>query len=193
LLLIAVLGSASAASPADKETYEKLGLSETEWNKILEMRLSLPKVHQLLESGVSIAEYYRRPWLELSIAEGEYIRLRRNGLSDADVRLSSTRAGQVGGWTTAKSFLLPGATQVCAGRNVPGWIMVALALGCAGLCVGMTEHLHTFQPLGIFLLAPDMLWSGVDAGVQVDKMPKRGAAIGKSGDRVNGIVVCFSF
>jgi len=169
LLLIAVLCSVNAASPADKETYEKLGLSETEWSEILEMRLSLPKVHQLLESGVSIAEYHRRPWLKLSITEPEYVRLRRSGLSDADVRLSSTRATQAGGWTTAGSFLLPGVSQVCAGRNVPGWIMAAIALGCAGLCAGMTQHSHAFQPLGLFLLAPDMLWSGIDAGIQVGR------------------------
>jgi hypothetical protein len=180
-----------ASSPADKETYEKLGLSETEWNKIQEMNLPLSKVHRLLESGISIAEYCRKPWQELSISEDEYIRLRRAGHSDADVRSMHMPKHGANEWTAAQSFLLPGCNQIRR-HKVRGWIMVATAVGCAGLCVCCSARSRRFQPLGVCLLASDMLWSGIDMSIAITADRRNGPSteiFGGSG----GMHVCFSF
>jgi|WetSurMetagenome_2_1015567.scaffolds.fasta_scaffold00025_59 hypothetical protein len=170
LLLVLAGGTTAAlfaASPADKETYEKLGLSETEWNKIQEMQIPLAKVHQLLESGISISEYYRRPWVQLSIPEPEYIKLRRAGHSDADVRYMFAKNRGESGWTVAGSFFLPGVNQIAKGRAGRGWVMAAVAAGCIAGFAGSSLYTRRFQPLALCLLVPDMLWSGIDMSVRI--------------------------
>ncbi len=168
--------AAQASSPADKETYEKLGLSETEWNEIQQMQLPVSKVKQLLESGISISEYSRRPWEQLSISEAEYIRLRRLGNSDADVRSTYRRERGPAEWTVVQSFFLPGLNQIREGRAVRGWIMAAAAVGSVGLCAGWSVRSRRFQPLGLCLLVPDMLASGIDVSLQVSSRRSGGAA-----------------
>jgi hypothetical protein len=193
LLVHGMMAVVSGASAGDKEIYEKLGLSETEWNKIQEMKLPLEKVHQLLESGVSISEYYRRPWQELSLSEPEYLRLRRAGHSDADVRSMHARKRIGDGWTAAGSFLLPGVNQIRSGHPVRGWIMAATAAGCVGLFVGWSAASRKFQPLGLGLLFPDMLWSGIDMSAQISTDHQNGPVWGGATGVSAGLQVCFSF
>ncbi len=193
LLAHGPMAIALGASPGDKEIYEKLGLSETEWNKIQEMKLPLVKVHQLLESGISISEYYRRPWQELSIPEAEYIRLRRAGHSDADVRSMHARKRLGDSWTAAGSFLVPGVNQIRSGHAVRGWIMAAAAAGCAGLFVGWSAASRRFQPLGLGLLVPDMMWSGIDMSIQIAENRWNSPVWGASAGVTAGLRVCFSF
>jgi hypothetical protein len=183
----------SGASAGDKEIYEKLGLSETEWYKIQQMKLPLAKVHQLLESGISISEYYPRPWRALSISEAEYLRLRRAGHSDADVRLMYARKSSSDMWTASGSFLMPGVNQIGRGHAVRGWIMAAAAAGCVGLIVGWSAASRRFQPLGLCFLVPDMLWSGIDMSVQISAEHRAIAAAGMSGGTTAGVRVGFSF
>ncbi len=193
VVLYGLLGAGWAMSPADKDLYEKLGLSETEWAKVQEMKLPLSKVHQLLESGISISEYYRRPWLELSITEADYISLRRAGHSDAEVRSMRLAKHSSVEWAPVRSFFLPGLGQIERGRAVRGWIMAGAGIGCAGLLAGQSIYCRRFMPLGLCLLVPDMLWSGIDMGLEVEADRDTRPASGTSWGAAAGLRLCFSF
>ena len=42
-----------------------------------------------------------------------------------------------------------------------------IAVASIGVLVGYSLSSHYFEPLGFVFLVPDMLWSGVDMGIQV--------------------------
>jgi hypothetical protein len=166
--------SAATMTPADKEMYEKLGLSEAEWGMVLDSHMPVSKVNFLLKSGISISEYFRSPWKELGLTEGEWISKRKSGLSDADIRAikpaSRTEAAAHRENTSyIGAFFLPGCFQLSRSEPVRGWIMSGAALGLVTLCVAHSLTTKHFQPLGLILLVPDMLWSGIDIGLQVQR------------------------
>jgi hypothetical protein len=191
VLLCGLVCGAANLTPADKEAYEKLGLSETEWVKIKDANMPLSKVHELMKSGITISEYFKMPWKELCISEDRYIRLRREGHSDAEVRWMHARKRAVNEWTAVQSFFLPGFNQIRRNQPVRGWIMAGVAAGSLGLLVAQNIHSSRFQPFGLYLLLPDMLWSGIDMSMQVmaelHAKPEFGAA------PALGARVCFSF
>jgi TM2 domain-containing membrane protein YozV len=193
LALYGVLVAGWAMSPADKDLYEKLGLSETEWAKVQEMKLPLSKVHQLLESGISIAEYYRKPWLALSITEADYVRLRRAGHSDAEVRSMRLAKHTPVEWAPVWSFFVPGVGQIERGQNIRGWIMAGAGIGSIGLLVGQSIYCRRFMPLGLCLLVSDMLWSGIDMGLQVEAGPAARPVSGTYRGTAGRMRLCFSF
>ncbi len=161
-------------SPSDRDTYEKLGLSEAEWGMVLDAHMPLSKVNFLLKSGISISEYFRSPWKELGLSEGEWISKRKSGLSDADMsamkrpaRGDSQAPRENNSYVGA--FFLPGCFQLARSQPVKGWIMSGVAVAMVTLCVAHSLSSKRFQPLGLCLLIPDMIWSGIDIGVQVNK------------------------
>jgi hypothetical protein len=166
--------SAATMTPADKEMYEKLGLSEAEWGMVLDAHMPISKVNFLLKSGISISEYFRSPWKEMGMTEGEWVGKRKSGLSDADIR--ALKPGEHSDATARKentsyigAFFLPGCFQLARSQPVRGWIMCGAAVGLVTLCVAHSVSSKHFQPLGLLLLVPDMLWSGIDIGIQVQK------------------------
>jgi hypothetical protein len=173
LLLYAMAG---AMTPADKELYEKLGLSETEWAMVLDAKMPLSKVKELLRCGISIPEYFRHPWTELGLSESAWIAKRKSGLSDADMRAATSPKASAGEWTTVQAFFLPGYHQIKRGQKLKGWCMAAIAAGAVGLFAFQTARSKRIEPLGLVLLIPDMLWSGVDIGIQVNKEENPGAS-----------------
>jgi hypothetical protein len=191
VLLCGLVCGAATLTPADKEAYEKLGLSETEWVKIKEAKMPLSKVHELMKSGITISEYFSMPWKELRISEKEYIRLRRTGHSDAEVRWMHTRKQTINEWSAVQSFFLPGLNQVRRGRPMRGWIMAAVAAGSLGLLVAQNFHSSRVQPFGLCLLLSDMLWSGIDMSVQVGAEQRAKSASWTA--PALGMRVCFSF
>jgi hypothetical protein len=156
---------AANMTPSDKEMYEKLGLSEAEWGMVLDAHMPLSKVNFLLKSGISIAEYFKSPWTELNLSESEWIAKRKSGLSDNDMRTVRTAPKEHAPYIGA--FFLPGCFQIARGQHAKGWIMAGIAVGCIALSVTHSLTSKRFQPLGLFLLVPDMIVSGIDIGVQV--------------------------
>jgi hypothetical protein len=191
VLLCGLVCNAANLTPADKEAYEKLGLSETEWVKIKDAKMPLSKVHELMKSGITIAEYFRMPWQELCISENEYIRLRRAGHSDAEVRSMQAQKRAINEGSAVQSFFVPGFNQVRRSQPVRGWIMAAAAAGSLGLLFAQNIRSSRFQPLGLCLLLPDMLWSGIDMGVQVAAQQRMKPAFEAA--PALGARVCFSF
>jgi TM2 domain-containing membrane protein YozV len=177
--LFAFPQTSQAMTPADREQYEKLGLSETEWAMILDAKLPLSKVQELLRAGISITQYFKQPWIDLDLSEDEWLEKRRAGLTDKDMRTIGKRqasrvpnegAGMVAG------FFLPGTQQLSRGQTGKGWTMAGLALGSIAFCAGHSAITKSFQPLGLILLVPDMVWSGVDIGMQINKEVNPGAS-----------------
>jgi hypothetical protein len=165
---------AANMTPADKEMYEKLGLSEAEWGMILDAHMPMSKVNYLLKSGISISEYFKSPWKEFGMSEGEWIGKRKSGLSDSDIRAMKRQPGDDGrapheNTSYVGAFFLPGCFQLARSQPAKGWIMLGSAIGFVTLCVAHSLSSKHFQPLGLCLLVPDMLWSGIDVGIQVNK------------------------
>ena len=162
-----------AMTAADKDEYEKLGLSQVEWEMIQNAHMSTGKLHRLLKCGISIPEYFKSPWRELDISEGDWIGRRCLGQSSADIRLKlQTQQDGVtkvshSEWVPIQSFFLPGMNQLLRKEKGKGWTMAGIAAASLGVLAGYSLSTKTFQPLGLFFLVPDMVWSGVDMGIQI--------------------------
>jgi hypothetical protein len=168
-VLCALPVAAAHMTPADKDMYEKLGLSETEWGMVLDSHMSLSKVKYLLKSGISIAEYFRSPWKDLGLSEEKWIGKRQSGLSDNDMRAKAVKPEPSGNVSYIGAFFLPGCFQFSRGQTAKGWIMAGAAVVFITLCVAHSVSSKHFQPLGLVLLVPDMIWSGIDIGVQINR------------------------
>jgi hypothetical protein len=183
--------AAANMTPADKEMYEKLGLSEAEWGMVLDSRMSLSKVKFLLKSGISIAEYFKSPWTDLNMSEGEWIAKRKSGLSDNDMRTIRMKPASSENGAYIGAFFLPGCFQLGRGQAVTGWIMAGAAVGLVTLCVAHSASTKRFQPFGLFLLIPDMIWSGFDIGLQVNRERNPDASRFSNASAANSIAISF--
>lgn len=158
---------AANMTPADKETYEKLGLSEAEWGLVLDSHMPMSKVEFLLKSGISISEYFKHPWTELSLSEGEWIAKRKSGMSDAEMSVVKPPPAKEGG-SYIFGFLFPGCYQLSKHETGKGWIMSGVTLGMIGFCAVHSMATKRFEPLGLFFIVPVMVWSGIDMGIQIN-------------------------
>jgi hypothetical protein len=183
--------AAANMTPADKEMYEKLGLSEAEWGMVLDSRMSLSKVKFLLKSGISIAEYFKSPWMELNMSESEWIAKRKSGLSDNDIRAIKMKPAPSENGAYIGGFFLPGCFQLGRGQAAKGWIMAGAAVGLVTLCVAHSAATKRFQPVGLFFLVPDMIWSGFDIGIQVNRERNPDASRFSMASPATGIIVSF--
>jgi hypothetical protein len=158
---------------ADKEEYEKLGLSQVEWEMIKNSHMSKGKLHHLLKCGISIPEFFKSPWKEMHLSEGEWLDRRCSGQSSVEISTTEQNkqagVGKAGNseWTPIQSFFLPGVNQIKRDQYLKGYTMTGLAVAGLGLCVIHSAMMKKFQPPGLIVLVADMLWSGVDMGIQV--------------------------
>jgi hypothetical protein len=188
-ILCALPVFAAHMTPADKEMYEKLGLSEAEWGMVLDSHMPLSKVNYLLKSGISIDEYFKSPWKELGLSEGEWIGKRKSGLSDNDMRTRAVKPASTENASYIGAFFLPGCYQLSRREPVRGWIMAGGAVGFITLCIAHSLSTERFQPLGLCLLVPVMIWSGIDIGFQVDREQNPDASRFSSVHRTDGMAL----
>lgn len=164
-----------AMTPADKDEYERLGLSQIEWELILNAKMPKSKVYELLKCGISIMEYFSSPWLACRISEDEWIHRRKAGETSSEIRnkeqQKEAEAHRVSKdqWLTIQGFFLPGLHQLLRKEPIRGYFMSGICVLSLGLFAYQTTKTKTFQPLGLFFLVPDMLWSGVDLGIQIQR------------------------
>jgi hypothetical protein len=162
-------------TPADKDEYERLGLSQVEWEMIQKTKMPKSKIYELLKCGISITEYFASPWLELRMSEDEWIGRRKSGESSIDIKTKERRREEEAHkvsrdqWMTLQGFFLPGLHQFIRKEPVRGYFMSGIAVAGLGFFVYRTISAKAFQPMGLFFLVPDMLWSGVDLGIQIQK------------------------
>ncbi len=158
----------------------KYGLSQTEWKMITDNEIPIPKVEELLQIGVDIGEYVRKPWADLGMSEKDWLSKRRSGLSSYDIELEARKnrnhwsddvksgihsdfRGVSRNGDLVSSLFLPGYQQLRAERPVKGSVMASLAVGALAWCVAGSIRNEEFQvlPIGVVLI-PDMLWSMID-------------------------------
>jgi hypothetical protein len=161
------------------EPWERLGLSKTEWIMIEENHMSMSQVEDLLKAGISISEYFKKPWIELNMTEQRWVEKKRSGMSSYDIEIeakaknaewetemkSGFRSEMSGVSENAESFsaLIPGFQQFKSGSVAKGVIMSSIALGAVTWCTAGSISNKRFYSLPIFaVLVPDVIWSYVD-------------------------------
>ena len=175
IIMFFSISSLMAMTPADKDEYERLGLSQIEWEMIQKAKMPKSKVYELLKCGISITEYFTSPWLEVRMSEDEWVGRRKAGESSIDIKTKERHREEEAHkvshdqWMTLQGFFLPGLHQLIRKEPVRGFFMSGIAVVGLGFFTYRTITTKTFQPMGLFFLVPDMLWSGVDFGIQIQK------------------------
>jgi hypothetical protein len=82
LLLFAAI--AHGQTNADRP-WEKYGMSQVEWKKFQASGLTLKELEELLKMGVTLNEVLSRPWISLQITKRQWLRQRKQGLSNEDI------------------------------------------------------------------------------------------------------------
>jgi len=160
----------AAMTAADKEEYERRGLSQTEWEMVLDARMPPEKVDEILTAGISISEYFRYPWINYGISEAEWIRSRRSGLLESDIAAENRQKGPPEGAIVVSAFLLPGYHQFKRHQYWKGAIMTGASAFAAIYTTARSVQKGALIPHLLFIfLAPAMVWSSVDIGFEVMK------------------------
>lgn len=76
------------AQPIERQhdELEQLGLTLSEREMVKDSSMAPKMVSQLLECGISITEYYKKPWMQLKLSEKKWLKNRCRGLSDDDMQ-----------------------------------------------------------------------------------------------------------
>lgn len=94
----------------EKQEYEELGLSQTEWEKYKASGMSKKKLKELIRLGISINEYLSKPWIALGLSEDQWLKRRRAGLNQPEMEIK-TVPKEFQNSDVILSFLLPGFGQ----------------------------------------------------------------------------------
>ncbi len=188
--VILVLFNSFCEAQDESRPWERLGLSQTEWRLINENNISMSKLEQLLNAGISVGEYIQKPWEPLGLNEEKWIKKRRSGLTSYDIELEATR-GNAQEWKKTmnndvardihqlsgngelfSSLLLPGYYQYHVGQKRKSYVMAGLAGGAVTwFTIGCIAN-KRFEVAPIALvIVPDMIWSFID--YKVDKKNKK--------------------
>lgn len=131
------------------------------------------KLYLLMDSDVSLQEYFQYPWLTLGITEKEWIGQQKIGISGTDT-IIPTKQVTVKQWAVVQNFFLPGLHQFKRHQLLKGYLMSGIALGSIALFVfhndKNSKNVHGFDyPIYLAFLGGDLLWSSIDIGIQVNE------------------------
>jgi hypothetical protein len=166
---LAVCTYARDMTASDKEEYERRGLSQIEWEMVLDSRMPMYKLDELQVAGITVSEYFRYPWLKYGITEKEWLKSRQSGLLDSDIASENKTGGTGGGGKTFSAVLLPGYHQFKQKVYWKGAIMTSVSVAALAIMAAGSIRNHTFSYGPLILLVPVMTWSGLDIGLQIDK------------------------
>lgn len=169
LLLIAiVLGSTCYAQyngSNEEREYKRLGLTQKEWSQYKQSGMSKRKLKKLLSAGISLSEYFKKPWIKVGISEDEWVRLCRKGLTREEIAMRSEKAEYEGGIVLI-SFFLPGYGHFKMKETGLGFFFSGGAVVSGGLVVvGLANNnggVAKLRPLFIGMLLTDMIVSAAD-------------------------------
>ncbi|NLD92946.1 MAG: hypothetical protein GX639_09790 [Fibrobacter sp.] len=184
-----VLFNSFSEAQDESRPWERLGLSQTEWRLINENNISMPKLEQLLNAGISVGEYIQKPWEPLEMNEDKWIKKRRSGLTSYDIELEATR-GNAQEWKKTmnydvardmqqlsgngelfSSLFLPGYYQYHVGQKRKSYVMAGLAGGAlAWFTIGCIANKRVEVAPIALVIVPDMIWSFID--YKIDKKNK---------------------
>ncbi|MBD3392491.1 MAG: hypothetical protein GF418_10440 [Chitinivibrionales bacterium] len=169
VMLLAARMTVLGMTATDKEEYERRGLSQVEWEMVLDAKMPKKKVDELLKAGISISEYFRYPWLKFGISEQQWINSRKAGLLDSDIAAENKPRGPAEGAVVISAFLLPGYHQCKREQYWKTGIMTGAAVLGATLLAVRSVQERALIPGPLALLVPAMLWSSLDIGLQLNR------------------------
>jgi hypothetical protein len=155
-------------SASDKEEYERRGLSQIEWEMVLDSRMPMSKLNELQESGISVSEYFRYPWLNYGISESGWIQSRKSGLLESDISNENKPADRSDGRKIVSAFLMPGYHQFRQKQYWKGAIMTSVSVATAAIITAGSINRKEFAFGPLVVLVPVMLWSSLDIGLQLN-------------------------
>jgi hypothetical protein len=161
--------SARQLTTSDKDEWERRGLSQIEWEMVLDSRMPMIKLDELQESGISISEYFRYPWLNYGITEKEWLKSRKSGLLESDISTVTAPVDRTDGKKIVSALLLPGYHQFKQKVYWKGAVMTTIAASAVLIMAGSSISNGKFTPSPLILLLPPMLWSSIDIGMQINR------------------------
>lgn len=132
------------------------------------------KLHLLMDSGISLQEYFHYPWLTLGISEKEWIHQQQVGISGTDTIIPTKQVASTQ-WAVVQNFFLPGLHQFKRHQLLKGYLMSGIALGSLALFVFHSDKSNSTRALGfdypiyLVFLGGNLFWSSIDIGVQINK------------------------
>jgi hypothetical protein len=171
LLLILVIIAATYAS--ELSDFDQLKLDPVEKSLVVDSKMPFEKVKYLLDSEISLTDYFRYPWLHLGITEKEWINQEKAGIIGHDT-LFSTKQIKRTQWAVVQNFFVPGLHQYKRKQTGKALAMTGIAVGSLVLyTVHRKDKTGTFPafdfPIYLAILGADMFWSSIDIGVQINR------------------------
>jgi hypothetical protein len=190
LFALALARPGTAMTASDKEEYERRGLSQVEWEMILDARMPRQKLDELQKSGISITEYFKYPWLNYGLTEKQWIARRTSGQMESEIK-QDTRPGSRAEGAVVTNFFVPGLHQFQRKQYLKASIMSGAAAFAVLYMAGRSLATRAFVPGPLFILLPAMLWSSVDIGVQINQEGNPDASRFSTG-KPAGRDICYS-
>lgn len=136
-------------------------------------QMPIGKLYLLMDSDISLQEYFHYPWLTLGISEKEWINQQQAGISGTDT-IMPTKQVVATQWAVVQNIFLPGLHEFKRHQLVKGYLMSGIALSSVALFVlhnklGSKSPLGFDYPIYLAFLGGDILWSSIDIGIQVNK------------------------
>lgn len=162
-------------SASEKDYYEKLGLSLTEWQKIKENKIPIEKVYKLMEAGISMTEYFTKPWVDLAVSESEWIDKRRAGFTNDQISRKQLNKAGSEQYAVVTNLFLPGfhewkRRQFVRSSFMTGGSVLSLALSGVAIYRGVQKENTFSDPAPFLVILPVcMIWSAIDIHIQVQK------------------------
>lgn len=154
---------------ADKEEYERRGLSQLEWEMVLDSQMPMDKLDVLQKAGITVVEYFRYPWLKYGISEQEWIRSRQSGLLESDIAAENKPGGASDGAKVFSAFFLPGLHQFKNHQHLKGALMTSASVLSVAYMTARSIQMDSFVPHPLLILFPAMLWSSLDIGFKINR------------------------
>jgi hypothetical protein len=175
LLLLLVITAVTYAS--EMSDIDQLKLDPVEKALVEDSKMPVEKVQFLLDSEISLTEYFRYPWLHLGITEKEWFNQQKAGIIGQDTIISAKQIKRTE-WAVIQNFFIPGLHQYKRKQTGKGLAMTGIAVS--------TLALYTFHrkdkasafpafdfPVYLAILGADMFWSSIDIGVQIKREVNR--------------------
>ncbi len=167
LVFLALLSPISGFSQVPDEweglTYEDLGISQEEFQKVRESGMSKTRLYMLLELGITPNEYFSEPWKRLGVTKAHWLNEKKAGMEDDDID-RSYRKDAGSNFSPLITFVLPGHYQYRTDRFWYGFTLSAIAATSAILTFAHTHSVTgDIQPIYPIVMLGSMFWSAADA------------------------------
>ncbi|MFH0920024.1 MAG: hypothetical protein V1913_06645 [Fibrobacterota bacterium] len=182
ILCLCVLGAAQLDLNNDDSDRKKYGMSQAEWEKFREMKMSVDELERLIRCGITINEYSSRPWLSLGVSEQDWLAERCKGMADEDIQ--AFNEGERSDLSIIAAFLLPGSfhwRNKKFSKAIPLSVGFAIPLACyfafpeeieqppkmgldaSGNAINIRETTYNKRPVFLVLCLADMIVSAIFA------------------------------